>query len=108
MAKQKLSKLTDDEYKALSAVELQQYNMDMPETDYSNPHIHRDYPKMLYKSEGGFVKSTTVRSEKERKALGAGWEESPAAFGVETAPAAPAVAMTSFSVPIPNDATAGA
>lgn len=96
-----LAKMSDEEYKKLSSLELQQYNNEMPEIDYANPYIHKPFPKMVYKDVDGQVQSATVKNEKELASLGAGWVESLLELGVETAPAAAEIQITQFSVPMP-------
>jgi hypothetical protein len=107
-----LAKMSDEEYKKLSALELQAFNNDMPETDYAHPYVRQEFPKMLFKkTPDGGVQSATVKNEKEQKALGAGWVESLLHdLGVETAPAAPDIQITNFSIPAPapkSDAASG-
>jgi hypothetical protein len=105
-----LAKMSDEEYKKLTPLELQAYNNELPETDYANPYSHQPYPKMVYRLNNGMVESATVRNEKEHKRLGEEWTESLLSLGVETAPGAPEIAVTGFTIPIPAkgvDAAAG-
>jgi hypothetical protein len=96
--------MSDEEYKKLTPLELQAYNNEMPEMDYANPYSHKQFPQMLYRVEDGMVQSATVKNEKERKLLGDGWKETLLELGVETAPGAPAIAITNFSFPVPQQA----
>jgi hypothetical protein len=96
-----LAKMSDEEYKKLTSLQLQQYNNDMPEIDYADPYVWKGFPKMVYKDVNGQVQSTTVKNQKELDSLGDGWVFTLEELGVETAPAAAAVAVTSFSVPMP-------
>jgi hypothetical protein len=95
MAKRDLSKLSDAEYKALSPEELMKYNKTMPEIDYENPYTHREFPKVMYslvRDEAAGVarlRHTVVANPKAQAELGSDWQDSPAKFGIETAPAAP-------------------
>lgn len=50
-------------------------------------YYHQDYPKMIFNPDG---RVAVVQSQEEQKALGSGWHDSPADYGVETCPAAPA------------------
>lgn len=49
-------------------------------------YVHQEYPKMLYKMEGDRLLGAIVNSASERVARGDAWKESPADFGVFTAP----------------------
>ena len=101
-----LAKMSDEEYKKLSSLELQQYNNDMPEIDYANPYLYKPFPKMLYKDVDGQVQSATVKNAAELEKLiatrGAGWVESLLELGVETAPAAAEIQVTDFTVAMPT------
>lgn len=73
-------------------------NHDFVDGEYvAKPYIHQPYPKMKYHPEyvheqkDGIVYGFTecaqqVSSEEEEKALGQDWKDSPAAFGIVTAP----------------------
>jgi len=100
MARKDLSKMTDVEYKALSPQDLMLYNKSLPETDYENPYLHQAFPCWMYRKNGGVLDTALVKDEKELIALGKGWEKSPQAFGVQTAPAAPKIPVVAYTIPI--------
>lgn len=63
-------------------------------------YVHQDYPKVLYHPEwDGFpFEGRTVANEAEAVALmDRGWAESPADFGVETAPSQESVAAAKIA-----------
>lgn len=49
-------------------------------------YTHQEYPKTLYKLDGDVIRALIVANAGEQSHLGAGWEQTPAAFGVLTAP----------------------
>lgn len=49
-------------------------------------YVHQEYPKLLYSQKNGKIVARVVKSAGEKTALGAGWEETPAAFGYIGAP----------------------
>jgi hypothetical protein len=114
-----LSKMKDEDYKLLTPRQLMEYNMQFPETDYQNPYnpAEHPYPKAKYrivsKDDGSrTLQSTTVQNAKQEAKLSDEWKDSPADFGIETAPAAPEIAVTGeFTLDLPpavKDATQAA
>jgi hypothetical protein len=63
-----------------------------------------EYPKVKYSPTGGVE---VVISKDEEDKLGAGWYDSPAGFGVETAPAATGPAKVGFQAMQGFEAPAG-
>lgn len=54
----------------------------LPEPVYS----YKPYPALVYKKDGEKIQAKMIRTEAERKSLGAEWRDSPKDFGVVTAP----------------------
>lgn len=48
---------------------------------------HQPYPSMRYAKVNGKIAARLVHSAEEEKALGSDWKDTPAAHGLETAPA---------------------
>ena len=53
-------------------------------------YFHQDYPKMLYHEDGRPPAIVDDAEEEQALKRESGWHDSPAAYGVETCPAAPA------------------
>jgi hypothetical protein len=49
-------------------------------------YVHQEYPRTVYGRQGHKIVARLVRSDAELKALGAGWEKNPSAFGFIGAP----------------------
>ena len=49
-------------------------------------YVHQEYPRTFYAKQGNRIVARLVKSDEELKALGKGWEKSPAAFGFIGAP----------------------
>lgn len=49
-------------------------------------YVHQEYPRMVYAKPADKIIAKIVNSDDELKALGEGWEKSPAAFGLITCP----------------------
>jgi hypothetical protein len=56
----------------------------MKTIDYSE--VPQEYPRFVYAEKNNRVVAKIVHSDAELQSLGAGWEKTPAAFGVITAP----------------------
>ena len=115
MALPDLSKMSDAEYKQLSPRDLARYNVELPKQDYENQYAHQSFPMMLYKviiEDNGdrMLDTVTITEQKEFDRLAKdGWKRSPKDFGIETAPAAPKLAVSRTSIPLPRvDSTAEA
>lgn len=108
MGLEKLSKITDAEYKLLSPQELMAYNREMPEQDYSKQYSHIAYPKAKYQLRdlpgGGqrLVSVEVANREAEAKLVG-DWRDNPMAWGVITHPETDPIAVdTGFSFDVPQ------
>ena len=55
-------------------------------TEKEPTYVYREYPRMVYGLVNDVITARIVGSEHERKALGDGWENNPAAFGHIGAP----------------------
>ena len=49
-------------------------------------YAHQEYPKTLYKLDGDVIRARIVADVTEHSRIGPGWEQTPAAFGMFTAP----------------------
>ena len=108
MARKELAKMTDIEYKSLSAQDLMLYNKSLPEVDYENPYEHQEYPRWMFRKNGAVLDTALINSAEDLAKLGKGWEKSPSAFGVQTAPGKPTIEVVPYTIPIinkDNDAT---
>ena len=107
MALPKLGAMSDADYKLLSPEQLMLYNKDLPQFDYDKPYSHQAFPKMVYRprTDGSRRLQSQVCDDDKKfaKLTKDGWKESPADFGVITAPAAPQVSETSLEIAMPEE-----
>ena len=55
-------------------------------TEKEPVYVHQKYPSLKYAKQGEKIVAKLVNSDEELKALGDGWEDTPAAFGYIGAP----------------------
>jgi len=55
-------------------------------TEKEPVYVHQEYPRLMYSMADGKIKAKLVNSDRERDALGEGWEKNPIAFGYIGAP----------------------
>ncbi len=55
-------------------------------TEKEPVYVHKDFPAMLYSKNGKGITAKMVNSQSEIDALGKDWADTPAAFGLVTAP----------------------
>lgn len=115
-----LGKMKDEDYKLLSPEQLMMYNKDLPVLDYSNPYMHKEFPRAMFHFEAredgsGTLSVVKVDDEKALSKLlksGGDWRRSPGDWGIETAKGAPEFAISNASIdipaPAPHVAAAGA
>jgi hypothetical protein len=101
--------MDDADYKKLSPRQLMEYNMTFPETDYEKPYnpAEHQYPRAKYRivedADGNRkLQSTTVANAKQEAKLPPEWKDTPGDHGIETAPAAPELAVSGeFTLDLP-------